>query len=325
MRIISLAIILIVCLETSAQKKQEELYYFMTKDSLVGVKKGSAEALIKPRRLGYYWYLIDELKKPIKENLIYLDADMTDIYEPHSCGVIYNRKGELLFAPFMFENGPEGYVEGLQRIVKNGKVGFANRNGDIVIQPKYDYAGMFNYGIAPYCNDCVWKYEGEHGYPSGGTWGYINNAGATIDVMPAKKNGKDQKLDSARFLPYQFSYSKFEQRIIDSFNKLTEIRRASFVNYYSLLDSSERILHYEIVERPSSFFPYYYIATFSYSKKYGYSGNPFFGPNFYVTRKGDQFFYDDAGELIPLRSWLKKYIKNAKEYLKTHPDANNKF
>jgi len=155
MRIISLVLILIICLKTNAQKKQEDLYYFMTKDSLIGVKKGSGEVLIKPRRALHFDI---DFKKPITEKLIYLDFEYNnDSIEPHSSMVVYNRKGEYLFAPFMFENGPEGYVEGLQRIVKNGKIGFANRNGDIVIEPKYDYAGMFNYGLAIYCIGCTWK------------------------------------------------------------------------------------------------------------------------------------------------------------------------
>jgi hypothetical protein len=84
------------------------------------------------------------------------------------------------------------------------------------------------------------------------------------------------------------------------------------------------MLRYEIVERPSSFFPYYFIEAFEYNSG-EYRGHPFGGLNFCVNKKGDRFFYFDAGKLVPLEHWLKLYIKKAKEYLKKHSDAPYKF
>ena len=89
-----------ISLLVNGQRKSpgKKLYYFLTKDSLLGVKAGSGKVIIKARRI--YCYGDKDLKKPIKEELIYLDASDDDIVEPHSCGVVYNRKGQFLFAPF---------------------------------------------------------------------------------------------------------------------------------------------------------------------------------------------------------------------------------
>ncbi|MGC4100598.1 WG repeat-containing protein [Ferruginibacter sp.] len=326
MKTINLIFFFFICFLCEAQTNspKEQLYYFKTKDSLVGVRNASGKIILKPRKV--YWDYDDNYKKNrVEGDIIYLEGDSNAINEPHSSGNAYNTKGDFLFAPFEFDNGPDGPVEGLSRFVKNGKIGFANRHGDIVIEAKFDYAQMFNYGTAAYCNGCTWKYKNEQFFASGGTWGYIDYQGNPVNVMDKKTNPKDQAVDSGRFLPYQFSYSAFEQNIIDSFYQLKEISKAYFVNYGSPLDSNERILRYEIVERPSSFFPYYFVATFLYDRSGEYRGNPFLGINFCVSKEGDRFYYYDAGNMVPLKTWLKEYIKNAKEYLKKHPDALYKF
>jgi hypothetical protein len=298
----------------------------MTKDSLIGVRNELGVILIKPRKLLYYGYHADEIRKPIREELIYLDADTNDNIEPNSCGVVYNRSGNLLFSPFFFDNGPDGFSEGLMRFVKKGKTGFVNRKGDVVIEAKYDYVDMFNYGLAAYCNGCVWKQKGEHRFVTGGQWGYINYKGDTIGIMNYKKNEKDQVVDSAKFLPYQFSYSQSEQKILDSFYRLPMISKTHFVNNYSTLDSNELQLHYEIVERPSAFYPYYQVMAFEYTNMHGFYGSAYLGQCFFVDSTGRDFFvFDYYNKKIPLGKWLKKEVENAKRFLKTHPDAIQKF
>src|SRR5262249_31760768 len=151
-------------------------------------------------------------------------AKHTDV-EPNSSGLAYNRKGEPLFAPFLFDNGPDYLSEGMMRFVKGGKVGFVNRIGEIIIHAEYDFVSNFNYGMASYCNGCKLKSEGEHAYFAGGNWGYINTKGE--DLLPnfQAKSIKDQPVsyyqhsDSNKYLPYQFQYTLFEQKIIDSFSK----------------------------------------------------------------------------------------------------------
>jgi hypothetical protein len=326
MKMINLIFFMFISFLSNAQIKNlsEKLYFFKTKDSLVGVKNSFGKIILKPRP-SYSNYNDNYKHNPVYGDIIYLEGEVDDINEAHSWGMAYNKKGRFLFAPFAFDNGADGFSEGLTRFVKNGKIGFANRHGDIVIDAKYDYADMFNYGIAAFCNGCHWESKDERSFIRGGTWGYINYKGEILHVQNKKANEKDQLVDSAKIIPYQFSYSAFEKRILSFFYKLTEISKASFVNYVSTLDSNERILRYEIVERPSSFFPYYYVAAFSYDRSGEYRGDPFGGLNFCVNKRGNQFFYFDANELVPLKKWLKKYIEDAKEYLKKNPNALYKF
>jgi hypothetical protein len=318
-----LHLFLAISLSVNAQKKQDKLYYFLTKDSLLGVKNQAGEVIIKP--VTSYW--AREMNKPIKDHLIYLDRGHGDSIEPHSCGAVFNRKGDFLFEPFAFDNGPDGFSEGLMRFVKNKKTGFANRNGDVVIEAKYDFAGIFNYGIASYCNGCTWKSKGEHSFVTGGTWGYINYKGEEITVLDRRMNERDQLIDSNKYLPCQFSYSNLEKKIIDSFYKFPEISKAYYVNFYSPLDSNERQLRYEIVERPSSYYPYYHIVAYEYSKRDGFRAfRGIMGLDFFTDRKGCDFFvFDYYDNKISFTTWLKKYVKDAKEYLKTNSGALYKF
>ena len=315
-----------ISLLVNGQRKSpgKKLYYFLTKDSLLGVKTGSGKVVIKARRI--YRYGDKDLKKPIKEELIYLDAPDDDIVEPHSCGVVYNRKGQFLFAPFFFDNGPDFFSEGMMRFVKNKKIGFADRNGSIVIEAKYDYANSFNYGIASYCNGCLWKNKGEHSFVTGGILGYISSKGDLLVASLKKENDKDQIVERDKFLPYQFYYTALEQKIIDSFYGLSLISKSYFVNHYSSLDTNERKLHFEIVERPSSFYPYYHIKAFEFSNCGGYNGNEILDLNFYVDTMGQQFFYlDYYNKKISLGKWLKESVKEASEFIKNHPDAPYKL
>jgi len=301
-----------------------KLYYFFTKDSLVGVKDQKGKIIIVPRESLRYTY--EDIVKPITDKVIYMDAHPGEAIEPHSWGSVYNREGKFLFAPFTFDNGPDYFSEGLTRFVKDKKVGFANRDGEIVIAAKYDYADAFNYGTSWYCNGCTWKYKGEHGFVSGGYKGYINKRGDTLIVAKESRNKKDQPVDSTGFLPYQYAYSPLEQKIVDSFYRLTLIAQSYFVNYTGNMTPEEKQLHYEIVENPRRSFPYYRIAVYSYSKRWGYYPLLWEGMDFAVSADGKDFYFLDYDDTkMPLQQWLNKKETEAREFLKEHPEMPNRF
>ncbi len=62
--------------------------------------------------------------------------------------IAIDRNQNVLFDIVMFDNGPEPFNEGLTRILRNGKMGYANKFGQIVIPCKYDYAKWFENGKA---------------------------------------------------------------------------------------------------------------------------------------------------------------------------------
>ena len=210
---LSILIFLFSYLCVNAQNKifTQKLYYFISKDSLLGVKNNKGKIIIPAISENFYEHKNHEL---IKDNLIYMYTAKNE--EPHSWEAVYDRTGKFLFAPFVFDNGPDGISEGLMRFVKNGKIGFVNRIGKIIIEAKYDYADYFDYGIAQYCNGCVWINQDEHSFVRGGNWGFINKRGEEITTIKERKNLKDQQADSTTYLPYQFSYAENCRLIIYS-------------------------------------------------------------------------------------------------------------
>ncbi len=96
-----------------------------------------------------------------------------------------NLHGESLVAPFLFDNGPDEFVQGRARFTEKGKMGFFNRKGEIVVPAIYDFALPFEKGLAPVCNGCVKEYAGEHYAVTGGRWGCVNLAGKLVVPLGA--------------------------------------------------------------------------------------------------------------------------------------------
>lgn len=96
----------------------------------------------------------------------------------------FDAEGKKLFTIFPYDNGPDYTSEGLFRIIKNGKIGYANESGEIIISPRFDAALPFHSGLAGFCEGCVSEKVDEHSVWSGGLWGFINKQG--IVVIPAQ-------------------------------------------------------------------------------------------------------------------------------------------
>lgn len=97
-------------------------------------------------------------------------------------------KGKILYQSYFFDNGPDYYVSELMRVIENGKMGFANREGKIVIPPAFEYATPFAYStpIAMVCKGCQEELPSKdqggcrHADMVGGKWGMINSTGEII-------------------------------------------------------------------------------------------------------------------------------------------------
>lgn len=61
---------------------------------------------------------------------------------------MYDRKGNFLYYPQLFDNGPDYWEEGLRRYVENGKIGFVDALGNKVIIAQWDFATPFYNGYA---------------------------------------------------------------------------------------------------------------------------------------------------------------------------------
>ena len=114
------------------------------------------------------------------------DAHGLAVIRSGSEGWMYvNRSRKVVIAgvPSM-DNWADSFHDGLVRFVRNGKYGFANRAGHIVIPPIYDGAMNFDSGTATVCNGCKSKSVGEHHVFSGGEWFHIDSEGTVLARLP---------------------------------------------------------------------------------------------------------------------------------------------
>lgn len=92
--------------------------------------------------------------------------------------VIMDNKKITLYDVFTYDNGPDYAAEGLIRIVKNGKIGYADaKTYAIVITPQYDCAFPFENGKAKVSNKCKTIKEGEHSIWTSEAWQYVDKKG----------------------------------------------------------------------------------------------------------------------------------------------------
>lgn len=119
------------------------------------------------------------------------------VFKPGAGLVAMNKKGEMLYQVFLYDNGPDYPSEGYFRIVKNGRIGYADEEtGEVRIQPQYAAARPFENGYAPVCPDCESKKDGEHSLWVNGKWGLIDKQGRIVappqfeEILEIGKDGR---------------------------------------------------------------------------------------------------------------------------------------
>jgi hypothetical protein len=97
---------------------------------------------------------------------------------PLGLNIDRNRLRILLFALGLVLSS-RGYSQesGLISFQDQGKYGFKNLQGEVVIPAKYDDCWEFRDGLAPVNIGAVWEFPG---FQVGGKWGYINEKGETV-------------------------------------------------------------------------------------------------------------------------------------------------
>ena len=80
-----------------------------------------------------------------------------------------------------YDKKPDEFSEGLARTKVNGKIGFFNKNLEIVLAPVYDFAFPFHNGIAEICMGCKEQINEEENMLDGGRWKKINRSGLVIE------------------------------------------------------------------------------------------------------------------------------------------------
>lgn len=92
--------------------------------------------------------------------------------------VIMDSKKMALYAVFVYDNGPDYPSEGLMRVVKNGKIGYADaKTYAIVIEPQFDCAYPFENGKAKVSTNCKIVKDGEYDVWESEAWQFIDKKG----------------------------------------------------------------------------------------------------------------------------------------------------
>ena len=88
-----------------------------------------------------------------------------------------DKSGKFIIQSYTFDAGPDIFMEGLSRYKENEKVGFINKDLEIVIPAQFTDAYSFKNGFAKVCNDCKRDLSIEHSKLEGGKWGVVDKNG----------------------------------------------------------------------------------------------------------------------------------------------------
>jgi hypothetical protein len=166
MKFITILLTIVLFSSASFGQKKDELHLVMnTTNDQYGYVNSKGDTVIHP---GKYPMCFTE------------KFDKFAIVSTNDGIVGIDRKENILFNVFVFDNGPDYPSNGLFRIIKDGKIGYADLNGKIIIQPKYDCAYPFKNGKAKVGIGCKSQTTGEHSSWVGGKWYTIDKKGNTV-------------------------------------------------------------------------------------------------------------------------------------------------
>jgi len=94
----------------------------------------------------------------------------------------YIRRDGKAMSVILDENGnPDSFKEGLARTKIDGKIGFFDKNLNMVLPPFYDYAFPFHNGVSEICVGCKEKHIDGYNILDGGEWKRIDRTGLLIE------------------------------------------------------------------------------------------------------------------------------------------------
>jgi predicted alpha/beta superfamily hydrolase len=92
--------------------------------------------------------------------------------------VIRDKQKKVLYDIFLYDNGPDYPSEGLFRIVKDGKIGYADeKTYTITIAPQFDCAFPFENGKAKVSTNCKTEKDGEYSTWISDNWQFLDKKG----------------------------------------------------------------------------------------------------------------------------------------------------
>ncbi|MCD8193303.1 MAG: WG repeat-containing protein, partial [Tannerellaceae bacterium] len=150
-----------------------------------------SQTLIAKEKKHKYGYVdsAGKVKIPYEYSFVFTDTLETIAFVSQKGKIkAIDRNNNRLFTVFNYDNGPDYESEGLFRIIddNNDRIGFADSQGQIIIQPAYFFVQPFSEGMAAFNEggkkEALSSLE-NYSQIVGGKWGYINKQG--IIVFPA--------------------------------------------------------------------------------------------------------------------------------------------
>jgi len=142
----------------------------------------------------WLWTLLGCTSSPVKKRVytpLYLNpSDLKDLDFHQEALVLalidgvwyYVRADGKAMRPILEEDGtPDHFEEGLARTRIDGKIGFFNKDLDLVLPPQYEFAFPFHNGMADVCIGCKEVMEQGVTLLDGGKWKRINRQGLLVE------------------------------------------------------------------------------------------------------------------------------------------------
>lgn len=106
--------------------------------------------------------------------------DFAIVMDKNEKCIAIDKNENVLYEVYWYDNGPDYLSDGLFRIIKNGEIGYADKTGEIIINPQYECAAPFKNGVAKVALKCTLQKDGEHTRMESDEWFYINKKGKKI-------------------------------------------------------------------------------------------------------------------------------------------------
>jgi len=120
------------------------------------------------------------LDKSFVKNLDFKGRELIPIRIKNSWYYV-NSSGKAMPVMLDEEGRVDSFKEGFARTRINGKIGFFDKNLDIVLEPIYDYAFPFYNGVAEICIGCKEFSSNGNSLLDGGVWKRIDRRGLILE------------------------------------------------------------------------------------------------------------------------------------------------
>ncbi|MFZ9388537.1 MAG: WG repeat-containing protein [Chitinophagaceae bacterium] len=152
------------------------------KDEKQPEKQNAPLVLKMDEQTSKYGYYDAEGKKVLGDYAMAFTDTLRDYAIVADSGfILIDRKGKKVYDVFAFDNAPDAPQDGLYRIVKDGKIGYADaQTHQVVIAPVYDCAYPFGGGKAKVSKNCKKVQDGEHSSWESDEWMYVDVKGNKV-------------------------------------------------------------------------------------------------------------------------------------------------